>query len=213
MRAASSRRETPSKRSSRNPVRRASLPKVSVTDSFFDLGGHSMLAAQMMAAVESTFGKNPAGRPVREPDHREPLPVLRQSTPPCRRAGRWSSPSSRRVTKTPLFCVSRFNVSALGYIALARNLGPDQPVYGLQLQYRAGGHAPYQRFEFETAAKQYLAAMKEVQPHGPYNLIGMCEGALDQLRDGAHAARRRGAGRISWACSTPGPSRTPAGII
>ena len=31
--------------------------QVGVHDSFFDLGGHSMLAAQMMAAVESAFGK------------------------------------------------------------------------------------------------------------------------------------------------------------
>ncbi len=154
------------------------LPKVSVTDSFFDLGGHSMLAAQMMAAVESTFGKKIPLAVLFENQTIESL--SRFYTGEGAVPERWPLviPVQPKGHKIPLFCVSRFNVSALGYIALARNLGLDQPVYGLQLQHREEDAAPYQLFEFQTAAKQYLAAMKEVQPRGPYNLIGMCEGAL-----------------------------------
>ena len=112
------------------------LPKVSVTDSFFDLGGHSMLAAQMMAAVESTFGKKIPLAALFENQTIESLSRFYVSDAAVPESWPLVIPIQAKGTKTPLFCVSRFNVSALGYIALARNLGLDQPVYGLQLQYR-----------------------------------------------------------------------------
>ncbi len=154
------------------------LPTVSVTDSFFDLGGHSMLAAQMMTAVEAAFNKT---IPLAALFVNQTIEQLaRLYTVADAVPAKWPLliPIQPKGSKPPLFCVSTFNVSALGYIALARNLGLDQPIYGLQSQYRFEGKKPYQRFEFQTVAEQYLAGMKEVQPHGPYHLLGTCEGAL-----------------------------------
>jgi amino acid adenylation domain-containing protein len=154
------------------------VPRVGVHDNFFDLGGHSLLAAQMMSLLEGAFGRKIPLAALFENQTVEGLSRFYgdDSVVP----EKWPTviPIQAKGTRTPLFCVSRFNVSALGYIALTRNLSPDQPVFGLQSQYRVEDIVPYQRSELMTAAKQYLAAMREVQPHGPYNLIGMCEGAL-----------------------------------
>ena len=80
-------------------------------------------------------------------------------------------------SRLPLFCVSRPNVNSLGYVFLARHLGPDQPVYGLQSHLRDASREPYTQEEFRTTAATYIAAMRALQPQGPYFLIGNCEGA------------------------------------
>jgi amino acid adenylation domain-containing protein len=146
-------------------------------DNFFELGGHSMLAVKMVAEVEKDFGKKVALALLFENQTLEQLARLLAEPEPEPR--RWPTliAIQPKGSRRPLFCVSTFNVNALGYVALARNLGPDQPVYGLQSRYRPEEGRPYERFEFEQLAREYIAEMKKVQPHGPYYFCGMCEGA------------------------------------
>ena len=71
--------------------------------------------------------------------------------------------------------------NALGYVALARHLDPDQPVYKLQAP-REGkpaslGPRPYTAAEWEDLAAEYIQALRTVQAEGPYFLGGMCGGA------------------------------------
>ncbi len=77
----------------------------------------------------------------------------------------------------PLFCVSTPNVHALGYIFLARHLDSSQPVYGLQAQYPEDLQGEHSQIVVEELAVEYLAAMRTLQPRGPYQLVGMCRGA------------------------------------
>jgi thioesterase domain-containing protein len=60
---------------------------------------------------------------------------------------------------------------------LARHMGPSQTVYKIQ------GHAPivdpnrpYSKQEMDSLAEEYAAAMRSVQPYGPYCLGGLCDG-------------------------------------
>src|SRR6185369_5370406 len=67
---------------------------------------------------------------------------------------------------------------ALGYRSLARYLGPDQPVYGLQAQYPEdldGGE--YSRAAVDQLATDYLEALLTLRPTGPYQFVGLCRGA------------------------------------
>jgi thioesterase domain-containing protein len=73
--------------------------------------------------------------------------------------------------------VAAANVNALGYVYLARQMGADQPVSILQAQYRQEEGFPYTDEEYSDLATKYLEAMRRAQPHGPYYLGGMCEGA------------------------------------
>jgi amino acid adenylation domain-containing protein len=152
---------------------------IGIRDSFFDLGGHSMLAVQMVAAIKKVTGKT------------IPLIALfsartiEQLAPLLRDEGeerKWSAlvPVRAEGTLRPFFMISRPNVNALGYVALGRHLDPERPLYVLQYQYpeeRVLGR-PYTREEYMEWSAKYVELMRSVQPEGPYLLGGMCEGAL-----------------------------------
>jgi thioesterase domain-containing protein len=60
------------------------------------------------------------------------------------------------------------------YQELARELGPDQPFYGLQAVGLDGSQSPYDRYE--DMARHYIEEMRTVQAKGPYFLGGDCLG-------------------------------------
>ena len=62
-------------------------------------------------------------------------------------------------------------------------LGPDQPLYALQARGLDGKQQPHPTIE--AMAAEYVAAIKAVQPEGPYFLGGFCAGcyvALEMVR-------------------------------
>jgi thioesterase domain-containing protein len=60
--------------------------------------------------------------------------------------------------------------NVIGFYSLIRRLGTDRPVYGLQARGMDGEAAPHTSIEEMAAC--YVAAMREVQPEGPYLLCG-----------------------------------------
>ena len=153
---------------------------VGVEDSFFDLGGHSMLAVRMMAEVERTFGKKIPLMALFEAQTIAKLAALVAAESAGLREWPALVPIRGTGSKRPLFVVSRPNVNSLGYIALVRHLDPEQPVFALQMQYPDETHLgrPYTLEERRGWALTYLERMRAVQPEGPYLIAGMCEGAL-----------------------------------
>jgi thioesterase domain-containing protein len=81
-----------------------------------------------------------------------------------------------RGGRPPLFCVHPGGGTAFCYLPLAFHLGPDQPVYGLQAPGLGGEQAPLARVEDMAAA--YVAALRTVQPQGPYRLAGWSFGGM-----------------------------------
>src|SRR5260370_24529720 len=82
-----------------------------------------------------------------------------------------------RDGKRPFLAIVTPGVNALGYVALGRHLGEDQPLHRIQkLGPRVQGR-PYSAQEYDDLATCYVEALKAAQPEGPYLLGGMCEGA------------------------------------
>ena len=77
-------------------------------------------------------------------------------------------------TRTPLFLVHPGDGDVLAYPVLARLLGPDQPSYALRAQGIDDGRA--MPSSLPELAAEYVEAVREVQPHGPYALGGFCLG-------------------------------------
>ena len=75
------------------------------------------------------------------------------------------------------------------YTELARQLGPEQPVYGLQAQGLDGLSAPLS--SVEEMAALYVEAIRSVQPSGPYLLGGWSLGGVIAY-EMASQLRRRG---------------------
>lgn len=142
-------------------------------DNFFDVGGHSLLAARMIVDLEKLCG------------HKVPLATLLQS-PTIRTFAnvikdrnwqpKWQClvPIQERGAKPPLFCVHAAGGNILLYRDLARHLGTDQPVYGLQAK-GLDGKQPVLTTVEEMAA-EYVSEIRKIQPTGPYNLAGYCLG-------------------------------------
>ena len=78
--------------------------------------------------------------------------------------------------RAPFFCIHAGAGTVLFYYDLAKHLGPDQPVYGLQARGLYGEAAPHSRVE--EMASAYVREIRAVQPQGPYRLAGFCFGAV-----------------------------------
>ena len=150
-----------------------SVGSISVNDNFFELGGHSLLAVRLFAQIEKSFGRDlPLATLFQAPTVKQLARVLREEG--------WPAPWSSLVMiqggrdRIPFFCVHAAGGNVLEYYDLARLLGPDQPVYGLQAKGLDGREEPHTNIK-EMAA-HYLKEMREVQPEGPYLLGGRSSG-------------------------------------
>ena len=146
---------------------------IGVRQSFFDLGGHSLLAVRLMHRLEQVFGKKmPITTLFQAPTIEHMAELLRTKG----WAPSWSSlvPIQPLGSKPPFFCVHGAGGTVIIYRELARHLGPDQPMYGLQAQGLDGGQKCFTRVE--DMAAHYLEAIRTIQPEGPYFIGGLSFG-------------------------------------
>jgi thioesterase domain-containing protein/acyl carrier protein len=150
---------------------------VDASSHFFELGGHSLLAVRMLAALEQELGVSlPVSALVRHPTcgalsaH---IDSQRQPSDNGLAAGSEWQPLvllKQGHGRTPLFCMHAVGGNVLNYRQLANALPVDQPVYALQAIGLDGVTTPLE--SIEEMSRRYIAAMREVQPHGPYYLCG-----------------------------------------
>jgi thioesterase domain-containing protein len=150
------------------------LDGINPDDDFFAIGGHSLLAIEVFDAIERSLGQRlPLAMIFEAPTVRLLAAMLRVGAAP-------ETPGSL-VTLTPtgdrppLFVVSAGDGNSVGFGALARRLGPDQPFFVLQPRGLNGG-APLHT-TVEGMARHFLRAIRRVRPQGPYLLGGRCAGA------------------------------------
>ena len=148
---------------------------IGVRHNFFELGGHSLLAVRMMQRVERAFGKKlPVATLFQAPTIEQLAAIVRQKG----WSPRWSSLVAIQTagSKPPFFCVHGAGGVIVRFYDLARHLGSDQPVYGLQAQGLTGNDLPHTRVEDMAAA--YIKEIRSVQPDGPYFLGGYSLGGV-----------------------------------
>jgi amino acid adenylation domain-containing protein len=148
------------------------VENIGIHDDFFSLGGHSLLAARMLAQIEGWFGyKLPHSVLVEHPTIHGLATYLRQTT-----VGRWPALVTIQAGAPvpPLFIAHGIGGSLLSFIELAAQLGPEQPVYGLQLPASIDEH----QADLRTVASNYLGQVRAMQPSGPYHFAGHSSGGL-----------------------------------
>ena len=149
---------------------------ISIDDDFFDLGGHSLLAVKLFAAVRQMYGKNlPLVTLFRAPTVAKLATALRSEGA----AGTWSSlvPIQVEGSRPPLYIISGLGGNVVRFRDLAKDLGPDQPVYALQPP-GLDGKRPFLT-TVEGMARHYISEIGSVQPaNAPYCLAGYSFGGI-----------------------------------
>jgi thioesterase domain-containing protein len=160
------------------------LPAVAIDDNFFEIGGHSLLAAQLIAQVQTATGRKIAVSAVfRAPTIRAFAQLLRddllaEPDPIAMKLHTGVHKEDDGNDAIPFFAVAAPGVDTFGFAQLARHLPPDQTTYKLQAPAPVVWGRPFTSDELQALARRYVAGMKSAQPHGPYCLGAMCEGVL-----------------------------------
>lgn len=166
------------------------VDQVGVEDSFFDLGGHSLVAVRLFARMKRVY---PVDLPIsilfEAPTIADCAALIKQAMgdqvagaaeereAPGRRYTHLVSMHPEQAGRLrPFFLVAGMFGNVLNLRHLAQLIGAERPFYGLQARGLYGGLAPHETFE-EMAAS-CIAEMREVQPEGPYLLGGFSGGGI-----------------------------------
>ena len=145
------------------------------SDNFFDLGGHSVLAARIFARMEKDLGQSlPLATLFQAPTVESLASIIRKSEwKPM-----WSSlvPIRPKGTKPPFFFVHPIGGNVLNFSGFCSHFGPDQPIYGLQARGLNGEEAPHT--SVEEMAADYIKSIQPVQAEGPYYIGGFSAGGV-----------------------------------
>jgi len=143
-----------------------------VTQDFFHLGGHSLLAAKLLYLIEQEFHQPLSLAFIFQAPTTEMMADWLRSPNQGLRA-RTIIEIQPKGLQPPLFWVRagpRFRL-------LAEKLGTDQPFLGLDIPFSDAIKLPTP-YRIEDIAAFLIKAMREVQPHGPYFLAGLCVNAV-----------------------------------
>jgi acetoacetyl-CoA synthetase len=153
------------------------LSSVRIDDNFFDLGGDSSLALELFNQVANVCG-------------RELPPVMIYHAPTIASLAAVLEGSSESrfppvvllkpgTEQPPVFITHGLGGSVIDFYQVLKHIQLPHPIYGMQAKGIDGVEQPFERIE--DMAQFYLAAIRELQPHGPHVLIGFSLGGLVTL--------------------------------
>ncbi len=153
------------------------VPSIGIHDNFFDIGGHSLLAARLILQMRNLTGREiPVSAIFRAPTIESFARLLQQDS--IAKTDPVVMPLHEGHGVVPFFAVAAPGVNTAGFALLARQMGKDQSTYKLQPAAPVVWDRPFSKKELRELAQECIAAMRSVQPQGPYCLGGMCEGVL-----------------------------------
>ena len=151
------------------------VSSIGIHDNFFEVGGHSLLAASLMIQIEAVFGQTlPLSTLLTEPTIAQLAALLSQPE----QLDRPNSVVLLREggSKSPVFFIHDGEGETLLYRNLAYCLKPEHPVYGIQPYSQE--HHPILHTRVVEMAAYYIEQIRTVQPEGPYLLGGLCVGGF-----------------------------------
>ncbi|HET8774523.1 MAG TPA: amino acid adenylation domain-containing protein, partial [Thermoanaerobaculia bacterium] len=150
------------------------VERVGRNDDFFELGGHSLSAVQLMAKINRRFEQLLPLSVMFTAPHVAALAkvISNQTASP----GDILIPIQTSGDARPVFAIPAAGGNVLSLQPLSKTLGAQRPFYGLGMVGLDGRTAPLN--SVEETARRNIAALKTLQPHGPYSLIGHSYGGV-----------------------------------
>lgn len=150
------------------------IEKVDIFSNFFEMGGHSIMALNVMIKIEKATGK------------RIPLSALFQHSTVEKLAKLLNSENEissdhlvaikPKGNKIPLFMVHGAGLNILNFANVINHFDDDQPIYGFQ----GIGSKGYENWfeSIEEMASCYIDSMVKINPKGPYAIAGFSFGGI-----------------------------------
>jgi thioesterase domain-containing protein/acyl carrier protein len=170
---------------------------IGIRDSFFDLGGHSLIAVRLFNQIADRFKVDlPMSVLMQSPTIARLADIVRaEAGVDLASAGADAAQASGAKAKqalqyrfvvpmhagpvadrTPIFMVAGMFGNVLNLSHMAHLLGEERPFYALQARGLYGDSQPHE--SFEEAAADYIEEIRKVQPKGPYLLGGFSGGGI-----------------------------------
>jgi thioesterase domain-containing protein len=153
------------------------ISQIGIHDNFFDMGGHSLLAARLVREIGRAMGQSIRVSAIFKCPTIDSFarllaqPVASASEPTAVELGRGEN-------LDPIFTVAIPGVETFGFAVLAHQLQGKHSVYRLQAAEPVILGRPFSANELASLAEEYISALRKVQPHGPYNFAAMCDGVV-----------------------------------
>jgi len=149
--------------------------QISVEDDFFELGGHSLLAVQLVANLKKEFDiEFPLASLITYPTIRKLAELINSKK--VEHLWNVMVPIRTEGSLAPIFLIHGAGLNVLMFQSLARYLNPDRPIYALQARMTNTEHS--QNCTIPKIAADYLQEIKQIQPTGPYHLLGYSIGGF-----------------------------------
>lgn len=154
------------------------VSRLSISDSFFDIGGHSLLALEVINSINNSCDADLSLSAIFEMPTIRQLALLIEGKLIDKEEGEASITTLKKGGDgIPLFCICGIYL----YQNLANNLQTDEPVYGVFLPQETEMWMDSTKEELPTIqelAAYYIEAIKQTQPKGPYCLAGISFGGV-----------------------------------
>jgi amino acid adenylation domain-containing protein len=158
--------------------------KVGIHDNFFNRGGHSLLAAQVIARTNSVFHVRLPMRRLFEAPTIAGLAAVIRELQATRKTEDFQPAASQILVEMksgsgiPFFCVHPVGGDVLCYRNLAAEIGLARPFYAFRAPEADGEAASDLAISIPKMAAIYIQEMRRAQPRGPYALGGWSMGGL-----------------------------------
>jgi thioesterase domain-containing protein len=153
------------------------ISTVGIDDNFFDLGGDSALALELFNEIALASGRElPPVMIYHAPTIAALAAILEQPVAPRVPPLVQLKPGTEQP---PVFIAHGLGGSVMDFYQVVKYIDTPRAVYGVQAKGIDGVEDPLDRIE--DMARYSLDAVRQLQPHGPYLLVGFSLGGLVTL--------------------------------
>jgi thioesterase domain-containing protein/NAD(P)-dependent dehydrogenase (short-subunit alcohol dehydrogenase family)/acyl carrier protein len=182
------------------------IREIGVHDDFYELGGDSLTAVQLVMRINQTFDiKLSSHILLREKTAAGLARMIEKTTPGASTSSLIIEIQPGESTELPIFLVHPIGGHVYFYRDLAETLGGRHPVYGIQARGLEDNEEPFENMQ-EMAA-HYIEAIRGLYPTGPYILGGASFGGMAAFEMARRFKIHHQEKALLFMIDTPGPGR------